>query len=113
MVEMRKMKMMLAVLAMLTVMVAGALPAALAQGAQEIAVSGVLEYQGIKADGTPVYGIVDESKALAFDGLSGKAIGTGYLLEGDYSAYLGQRITVHGIPGHDHEMSVLDVTWID
>lgn len=101
------MKMMLAVVVMPAVMVAGAVPA-FAQAA-EITVTGVIKDEQDKADGTPIYGIQDDTT------LSGTSVTSpkGYLLEGDYSTYVGQRITVHGIPGHDHEMRVLDVTWIE
>lgn len=34
-------------------------------------------------------------------------------MEGDYSAYVGQRITVHGVPEGDHAERVLDVTRIE
>jgi hypothetical protein len=98
---MTKMKMMLAVMAMLMVMVAGAAPAAFALG-EEIAVTGVVSDQGTKADGTQVYGIKDESKSPL----------TGYMLEGDYSAYVGQRVTMYGTPRQAGEVRVLDVTRI-
>jgi hypothetical protein len=104
-----KMKTMLAVVAMLATMVSGAIPAAFAQeAAGEIAVTGVVSYQGTKADGTPVYGIKEESP------LGGKRNQkVGYLIEGDYSAYVGERITVHGVPESGHAERVLNVTRIE
>ncbi len=110
---MKKMKLMLLVVAMLAAMVAGAAPAfAEHQGAaEEIAVTGVVEDAPDKADGTPTYGIKDESSIPGPTQPFGKA----YLLEGDYSAYVGQRITVYGIPrleGGAPSMRILDVTRI-
>jgi hypothetical protein len=90
---------------MVVVMAASALPAL----GQEIAVTGVIKDAPDKADGTPTYGITDESTA------SGTAPPTGYILEGDYSAYVGQRVTVYGVPrvvGGAPSMRVLDVTRI-
>ncbi|CAA9463580.1 MAG: hypothetical protein AVDCRST_MAG28-3768 [uncultured Rubrobacteraceae bacterium] len=98
---MTKTRMMLALVTILAVMVASAVPA-FAQAA-EIAVTGVVEDEPDNADGTPIYGIQDDSN------LSGK----GYLLEGDYSAYVGQRITVYGIPQTDAGHRILDVTRIE
>jgi hypothetical protein len=72
----------------------------------EIAVTGVVKDAPDKADGTPTYGITDESS------ITGTAPPKGYLLQGDYSPYVGKRITVYGIPRQDHEMRVLDVTRI-
>ncbi len=100
---MTKVKLILAVMAVLMV-VAGAAPAALAQ--EEIAVTGVIEDVPDKADGTPAYGITDEST------VSGTAPPIGYILEGDYSAYVGQRVTVYGTPRQSGEVRVLDVTRI-
>jgi hypothetical protein len=92
-------KTMLAV-AILAAMMLGTIPTAFAQEtAEEIAVTGVVSYEGTKADGTPIYGITDDSK--------------GYLLEGDYSAYVGERTTVHGIPEGGHAERVLKVTRIE
>lgn len=103
-----KMKTMLAVVVVLATMMLGAIPAAFAQeAAGEIAVTGVVSYQGTKADGTPVYGIMDES--TLGEGRNQK----GYLMEGDYSAYVGERITVHGVREGDHAERVLDVTRIE
>jgi hypothetical protein len=104
-----KMKMLFAVVAVVATMVSGATTVAFAQEeAEEIAVTGVVTYQGAKADGTPVYGITDEST------LGGERNQkAGYLMEGDYSAYVGQRITVHGVPEGDHVERVLDVTRIE
>ncbi len=102
---MTKTRMMLALVTILAVMVASAVPA-FAQAA-EIAVTGVVEDEQDKADGTPIYGIQDESN------LSGKTSPKGYLLEGDYSAYVGQQVTVYGIPQIDAGHRVLDVTRIE
>lgn len=104
-----KMKMMLAVVAVLATMVSVAIPAAFAQEvSEEIAVTGVVSYEGTKADGTPVYGIVEESTAG-----EGRYQKEGYLMEGNYSAYLGKRITVYGVPESGHTERVLDVTRIE
>jgi hypothetical protein len=106
---MREIKLMLLVVAMLAAMVAGAAPAFAEQGAaEEIAVTGVVEDAPDKADGTPTYGIKDESSIPGPTQPFGKA----YLLEGDYSAYVGQRVTVYGIPRQDGIMRILDVTRI-
>jgi hypothetical protein len=102
--QLTKMKMMLAVVAILAVIVVGAAPA-LAQPA-EIAVTGVVEDEQDKADGTPVYGIKDKST-------SSRVAPKGYLLEGDYSAYVGQRVTVYGTPQTKGEIRVLDVSRIE
>ena len=100
-----KTKTMLAAVAMLATMLLGAIPAAFAQeAAEEIAVTGVVSYQGTKADGTSIYGITDASTLGDHK--------EGYLLEGDYSAYVGKRITVHGVPEDGHAERVLDVTRI-
>ena len=37
----------------------------------------------------------------------------GYLMEGDYSAYVGKRITVHGVLKPGYAERVLEVTWIE
>ncbi len=75
--------------------------------AEEIAVTGVIEDAPDKADGTPVYGIKDETT------ITGNAPPVGYLLEGDYSAYVGKRITVYGTPRIEAGHRILDVTWIE
>ncbi len=107
--QLTKMKMMLAAVAMLATMVSGAIPAAFAQEvAEEIAVTGVVSYQGTKADGTPVYGIKDES---TFD--EERYQKKGYLMEGDYGAYLGKRTTVHGTLESGHVERVLKVTRVE
>jgi hypothetical protein len=107
--QLMKMKLMLVVVGMLAVMVAGAVPVALAQeGAEEITVTGVVSAEGTKADGTPVYGITDET-TLGKEWYQEE----GYLMEGDYSAYVGKRITVHGIRESGHAERVLDVTRIE
>jgi hypothetical protein len=99
------------VVAILAVMVAGAAPAAFAQeGPAEIAVTGVLKDAPDKWDGTPTYGITDET-TLPF--INGSTPAVGYLLEGDYSSYEGQRVTVYGIPGTDLGMRILDVAWVE
>jgi hypothetical protein len=101
-------------LAMLTLLVVSALPigtsAAFAQEelAGEIVVTGVVSYEGTKADGTPIYGITDES-TLGMEGYQQ----IGYLMEGDYSAYVGKRITVHGMLKPGYAERVLEVTWIE
>jgi hypothetical protein len=63
-----------------------------------------------KADGTPAYGITEESS------VTGKTPPIGYILEGDYGAYLGQRVTVYGTPrkeSHAPSMRLLDVSRIE
>lgn len=103
---MKKMKIRLGLMAtILALMVASAAPVAFAQG-EEISVTGVIKDAPNKADGTPAYGITDEST------LSGTAPPIGYILEGDYSAYVGQRVTVYGVPRLSGEVRVLDVTRI-
>ena len=102
---MKQMKRMVLMVALLAVMVTGAAPAFAEQAAaEEIAVTGVVKDAPDKADGTPTYGITEESS------ITGTAPPVGYLLEGDYSAYVGQRVTVYGIPRQDHGVRVLDVT---
>ncbi len=93
---MTKAKMVLAALALLLVMVAGAAPAL----GEEIALTGVITYEGTKADSTPVYGIKDENAQGA------------YYLECDCSAYVGERVTVYGLPVGRQAESVLEVTQI-
>jgi hypothetical protein len=106
--QLTKMKMMLAVVAVLAMLVTGAVPAAFAQEvAEEITVTGVVSEEGMKADGTPLYGITDET-TLGNEGYQQ----VGYLMEGDYSAYIGKRITVHGIL-ETYPERVLDVSWIE
>jgi hypothetical protein len=102
--QLTKVKMVSALVAMLAVMVVGA-PPAFAE-ATEIAVTGVVEAQQNKADGTPVYGIKDKST-------SSRISPQGYLLEGDYSAYVGKRVTVYGTPHTKGEVRVLDVSKIE
>ena len=109
---MTKMMLLLTVLAMLTLTVAGTRPArpsaAFAQEmAEGITVTGTVSYEGTKADGTPVYGITDES-TLGMEGYRQE----GYLMEGDYGAYVGKRDTVHGTLEPGHAERVLDVSWI-
>jgi len=107
--QLAKLKIMLAVVAVVATMVTSAIPAAFAQEVErEIAVTGVVSYQGTKADGTPIYGITDES--TLGDARYQKE---GYLMEGDYSAYVGKRITVHGVRESGHAERVLDVTRIE
>lgn len=76
--------------------------------AEEIAITGVVSYEGTKADGTPLYGIKDET-TLGKEWYQH----VGYLMEGDYSAYVGKRITVHGFLKSGYVERVLDVTWIE
>ena len=100
-----KSKTMLAAVAMLVTMMLGTIPAAFAQeAAEEIAVTGVVSYQGTKDDGKPIYGITDDSTLGDHK--------EGYLLEGDHSAYVGKRITIYGVPEGGHAERVLDVTRI-
>ena len=99
-----KTQIMLAVVATLAVIVVGAAPA-LAQPA-EIPVTGVVEDEHDKADGTSVYGIKDKST-------SSRVAPKGYLLEGDYSAFVGQRVTVYGTPQTKGEVRVLRVSRIE
>ena len=106
--QLTKMKMMLAVVAVLAMMVAGAVPAFAQEGAEEITVTGVVSDEGTKADGTPVYGITDET-TIGKEWYQEE----GYLMEGDYSAYVGKRITVHGMLESGHAERVLDVTRIE
>ncbi len=101
-------KITLAVVGMLAVMVAGAVPAFAQKGAEEVTVKGVVSAEGMKADGTPVYGITDET-TLGKEWYQEE----GFLMEGDYSAYVGKRITVHGILERGHAERVLDVTRIE
>ena len=99
-------KIMMAVMVTMLVVMGAAVPA-FANGA-EIVVTGVVSAEGTKADGTPIYGITDET-TLAKEWHQKK----GYLMEGDYSAYVGKRITVHGLPESGHAERVLDVTRIE
>jgi hypothetical protein len=113
----KKMKLMLVVIAMLAAMVAGAAPAFAEQqgAAEEIAVTGVVKDGPDKADGTPTYSIMDETTIYGHNRHDGSPLGVGYLLEGDYSAYSGQRITVYGIPRIGYgspSIRILDVTRI-
>jgi hypothetical protein len=105
--QLTKTKILLAVVGMLVVMTAAVGPAFAQQGAEEITVTGVVSAEGTKADGTPIYGITDET-TLGKEWHQKK----GYLMEGDYSAYVGKRITVHGLPESGHAERVLDVSWI-
>ena len=100
------MKIMVAVVTMLVVV--GAAVPAFAKAA-EIAVTGVVTDEQDKADGTPVYGITDEARSTS----SRTAPQQGYLLKGDYSAYVGQRITVYGKPEVDRGHRILDVSRIE
>jgi len=106
--QLTKTKIMLAVVSVLAVMVAGAVPAFAQEGAEEITVTGVISDEGTKADGTPVYGITDET-TLGKEWYQE----VGYLMEGDYSAYVNKRVTVHGMRQSGHAERVLDVTWIE
>ena len=99
-------KIMVAVMVTMLVVMGAAVPA-FAKGA-EIVVTGVVSAEGTKAAGTPIYGITDET-TLGKEGHQKK----GYLMEGDYSAYVGKRITVHGLPESGHAERVLDVARIE
>ncbi len=100
-------KIMVAVMVTMLVVMGAAVPA-FAKGA-EIAVTGVVTDEQDKADGTPVYGIKDEAGSALPKTSHQKA----YLLEGDYSAYVGQRITVYGKPETDAGHRILDVSRIE
>ncbi len=116
---MTKIKKALMVVAVLAVMVAAAAPPAFACGgaapsstheegaAEEIVVTGVIEDAPDRVDGMPLYGIKDEST------ITGAAPPVGYILEGDFSAYVGQRVTVHGTPSRLGEVRVLSVSRIE
>ncbi len=99
---------MLAVVAMMAVMVAAAVPALAQELAEEIAVTGVVGAEGTKADGTLVYGIKDET-TLGKEWYQQE----GYLMEGDYSAYEGKRVTVRGMLRPGYAERVLDVSRIE
>ena len=75
---------------MLTAMLVAAVPAF----AQEVSVTGVLEEQDTKADGTTVYGMVDE------------ATGEGYYVEAatgeDLGDLVGQRVVAYGAVRNDN-----------
>jgi hypothetical protein len=103
-----KMKIILVVVAVLAMLVSGAVPASAQEGAEEITVTGVVSEEGTKADGTPVYGITDET-TLGKEWYQEE----GYLMEGDYGAYVGKRITVHGVRESGHAERVLDVTRVE
>ena len=105
-VSQQPMKIMVAVMVTMLVVMGAAVPAF--AKAAEIAVTGVVTDEQDKADGTPVYGITDET-TLGKEWYQKK----GYLMEGDYSAYVGKRITVHGLPESGHAERVLDVTRIE
>jgi hypothetical protein len=89
------MRVTVAVVVSMLVVIGAALPAFAKEA--EIAVTGVVTDEQDKADGTPVYGIKDEAGST----LPKTSQRQGYLLEGDYSAYVGQRITVYGKPEID------------
>ena len=101
-------KIMVAVMVTMLVVMGATVPA-FAKGA-EIAVTGVVTDEQDKADGTPVYGITDEARSTSSRAAPPQR---GYLLKGDYSAYVGQRITVYGKPKIDHGHRVLDVSRIE
>ena len=99
---------MVAVMVTMLVVMGAAVPAF--AKAAEIALTGVVTDEQDKADGTPVYGITtDEAGSTS----SRTAPQQGYLLEGDYSAYVGQRITVYGKPEVDRGHRILDVSRIE
>jgi hypothetical protein len=106
-VSQQPVKIMVAVMVTMLVVMGAAVPAF--AKAAEIAVTGVVTDEQDKADGTPVYGITDEARSTS----SRTAPQQGYLLEGDYSAYVGQRITVYGKPETDHGHRILDVSRIE
>ena len=101
------MKIMVAVVVTMLVVMGAAIPAF--AKAAEIAVTGVVTDEQDKADGTPVYGITDEARSTS----SKTSAQQGYLLVGDYSAYVGQRITVYGKPETDRGHRILDVSRIE
>ena len=103
----RPMKITVAVVVTMLVVIGAAVPA-FAKGA-EIAVTGVVTDEQDKADGTPVYGIKDEAGST----LPKTSHQQGYLLEGDYNAYVGQRITVYGKLETDAGHRILDVSRIE
>jgi hypothetical protein len=107
-VSQRPMKVTVAVVVTMLVVVIGAAVPAFAKGA-EIAVTGVVADEQDKADGTPVYGIKDEAGSA----LPKTSQQQAYLLEGDYSAYVGHRITVYGEPEIDAGHRILDVSRIE
>ena len=98
---------MVAVMVTMLVVMGAAIPAF--AKAAEIAVTGVVTDEQDKADGTPVYGITDEARSTS----SKTSAQQGYLLVGDYSAYVGQRITVYGKPETDRGHRILDVSRIE
>lgn len=103
-----KMKITLALVVMVAVMVTGAVPALSREVAEETAVTGVVGAEGKKADGTPIYGIKDET-TLGEDWYQRE----GYLMEGDFSAYVGKRVTVRGTLEPGYAERVLDVSSIE
>ena len=103
----RPMKITVAVVVTMVVVVGAVAVPAFAKGA-EIAVTGVVTDEQDKADGTPVYGIKDEAGST----LPKSSHQQAYLLEGDYSAYVGKRITAYGKPEIDAGHSILDVSRI-
>ena len=115
---MRRMISVVVVAALMAVLVASSAVPAFAhqQAAQaEIAVTGVVKDAPDKAGGTPTYSIMDETTIYGHNRHDGSPLGVGYLLEGDYSAYVGQRITVYGIPRIEPgspSIRILDVTRI-
>jgi hypothetical protein len=101
------MKITVAVVVTMVVVVGAVAVPAFAKGA-EIAVTGVVTDEQDKADGTPVYGIKDEAGSTL-----PKSSQRAYLLEGDYSAYVGKRITAYGKPEIDAGHRILDVSRIE
>jgi hypothetical protein len=106
-VSQRPIKITVAVVVTILVVIGAAVPA-FAKGV-EIAVTGVVTDEQDKADGTPVYGIKDEARSTS----SRTSQQQGYLLEGDYSAYVGQQVTVYGKPEIDARHRILDVSRIE
>jgi hypothetical protein len=101
------MRIMVAMVVTMLVVIGAAVPA-FAKGA-EIVVTGVVTDEQDNADGTPVYGIKDEAGSTS----SKTSPQQGYLLEGDYSAYIGKRITVYGKPETDAGHRTLDASRIE
>ena len=73
------------------------------QPAEELSVTGVLEEQEARADGTPAYGVVDETS------------GQGYVLQGDFdfAALVGQRVIAYGAYEAGGGAAILNVLSIE
>ena len=103
----RPVKIAVAVVVTMLVVIGAAVPAFAKEA--EIAVTGVVTDEQDKANSTPIYGIKDEARSTP----SKTSQQPGYLLEGDYSAYVGKRITLYGKPETDAGHRVLDVSRIE